>query len=111
MSAFVLTILIGLGAWFWANNLRAREMAIAVSAEACKSSGVQFLDQTVSINRLGIGREPSGTMSLQRVYGFEFTLEGDQRFEGKVAMQGARVKAVHLDHPEGPIVMEPGQLP
>ena len=111
MNAFVLTLLIGLIAWFWANNLRAREKAREISEAACRVTRVQFLDDTVAISRLGVGRDrATGRLSLQRVYGFEFTLEGARRYEGRVAMQGEQVKAVHLDHPDGAIVMEPGQL-
>ncbi len=110
MSALVLTILISLVGWFWTSNMRAREHALSLSAKACQSVGVQFLDQTVSISRIGVGRDPSGRMSLQRVYGFEFTRDGKERWQGRVAMQGEEVKAIHLDHPDGPVVMEPGQL-
>ena len=110
MSAFILTILISLVAWFWANNMRARELALRLSAKACESVGVQFLDQTVSISRIGLGRDPSGTLNLQRVYSSEFTRDGVERWQGRVAMQGEHVKAIHLDHPDGPLVMEPGQL-
>ncbi len=110
MNAFVLTLLIALVAWFWAANLRAREEALRVSALACREAGVQFLDDTVAISRIGIGRDRAGHLSWQRVYGFEFALAGDRRHEGRVAMQGERVKAVHLDHPDGPLVFAPDQL-
>lgn len=110
MSALLLTALIALIAWFWANNLRARELALRLSAKACESVGLQFLDQTVSISRIGLGRAASGRLTLQRVYSFEFTRDGMERWQGRVAMQGEHVKAIHLDHPDGPMVMEPGQL-
>lgn len=110
MNALIVTIIIALLAWFWANNLRAREIALALSRKACGLTGVQFLDQTVSISKLGIGREPSGRMTLHRVYSFEFTHDGNQRWRGQVAMQGTRVKAIHLNHPDGPVVIGPDQL-
>lgn len=106
MSPLIITVLIGLLAWFWGNSMRAKETALEQGARACQSIGVQFLDDTVSISRIGLGREASGRMNLQRVYSFEFTLSGERRWQGKVAMQGAVVKAIHLDHPDGPIVME-----
>ncbi len=110
MNAFVLTVLIALVAWFWAANLRAREEALRVSSLACRASGVQFLDDTVAISRIGIGRDRSGRLSWQRVYSFEFALAGERRYDGRVAMQGEQVKAVHLDHPDGPLVIAPDQL-
>lgn len=110
MSALVLTVIISLIAWFWSNNLRARERALDLTRHACKSANVQFLDETVAISRIGFGRESSGHLNLQRVYSFDFTLAGDIRREGRIAMQGMKVKAIHLDHPDGPIVIEPGTL-
>ncbi len=110
MSPLVVTVLIALVAWFWSNNLRARETALELSARACRSAGLQLLDQTVALNRIGIGRNPDGRLSLQRVYGFEFTVDGQHRRQGRVAMQGTTVKAIHLDHPDGPIIMQPDQL-
>lgn len=110
MSALLLTLLIVLLAWFWANNLRARETALQLSEQVCRNVGVQFLDQTVSISKLGIGRDADGQLSLYRVYSFEFTRDGTERWKGQVAMQGTRVKAVQLNHPDGPIVIGPDQL-
>ena len=110
MSPLIVTLLIALLAWFWSNNMRARETALELAARACQQTGVQFLDQTVALGRIGIGRENDGRLSLQRVYNFEFTRDGARRWEGRVAMQGGRVKAIHLDHPDGPLVMQPDQL-
>lgn len=109
MSALVLTALIVLVAWFWSNSLRAREQALEVGTEACRSSQVQMLDQTVALNSIGLGRSAAGQLVLQRVYSFEFTLDGNRRWEGRVAMKGDEVKAVHLNHPDGPIVIQPRQ--
>jgi hypothetical protein len=97
MSAFVLTVLIGFGAWFWANNLRAREMAIAISAEACKSSGVQFLDQTVEQKKLWIARSKQGHLCFCRSYTFEFTTTGEQRYQGRILIVGGKITKSDLD--------------
>jgi len=107
VNAFVLTVLVALAAWAWSNNLKARELALAIAAEACRSVRVQFLDDTVAISRIGLGRGRDGRMHLQRVYTFEFTSDGGQRHQGQIALQGLTVKAVHLDHPDGPIVIAP----
>lgn len=110
MRGLLLTAVVGLLAWFWSNSLRARENAIATSARACRSLGLQLLDDTVALKRIGLGRKESGRVSIQRVYNFEFTQDGDRRWQGHVALQGARVQAVHLDHPDGPVVMQPNQI-
>ncbi len=107
MSAFILTVVIVLIGWLWTNSLRAREHALEVGRAACHSSRVQMLDQTVSLSSMGLGRNEAGRLVLQRVYSFEFTLDGDHRREGRVAMKGDEVKAIHLNHPDGPIVIQP----
>lgn len=110
MRGLLLTVLVGLAAWFWSSSLRARENAVAMSARACRSLGVQFLDDTVVLKRIGLGRKANGRVALQRVYGFEFTQNGERRWQGQVALQGAKVQAVHLDHPDGPVVLQPNQI-
>ena len=110
MNALLMTLIVVALAWFWSSAMRAKERALALGAAACRSVGVQFLDQTVSLNRLGLGRDSRGQMTFQRVYAFEFSKDGEHRREGRVAMQGDKVKAIHLDHPDGPIVIEPDQL-
>lgn len=97
-------------AWFWSSSLRARENAIALGASACKTLNLQFLDDTVVLKRIGLGRNSHGRMILQRVYGFEFTVDGNQRFEGQVALHGSTIKSIHLDHPDGPVILQPDQL-
>lgn len=109
MNALLMTLIVVAVAWLWSSGMRARERALALGAAACRSVGVQFLDQTVSLSRLGLGRDRGGQLMFQRVYSFEFSQDGQHRREGRVAMQGDRVKAIHLDHSDGPIVIEPEQ--
>lgn len=84
---------------FWRNTLRAREEAIRASRAACKVRGHQFLDDTVSLARLGISRGTQGWPLLRRTYEFEFSADGFDRIVGSVTVFGSRVESVHL--PEG----------
>ena len=84
---------------FWRNTLRAREEAIRVSRAACKNRGHQFLDDTVSLTRLGFGRSAQGWPVLRRTYAFEFSADGHDRFVGSVTLSGSRIESVYL--PEG----------
>lgn len=110
MNALLLTLIIVALGWFWSSAMKSRERALALGAAACRSLDVQFLDQTVSLNRLGFGRDRNGRLTLHRVYSFEFSQNRDERREGRVAMQGDQVKAIHLDHADGPVVIEPEQF-
>ena len=110
MRGLLVTLVVILVAWFWSSSLRARESALQTGAGACKSMGLQFLDDTVVLRRIGLGRNDHGRLMLQRVYGFEFSTDGTHRHRGQIAMQSSRITAVHLDHPDGPVVLQPGEL-
>jgi len=110
LRAILLTAVVAILAWFWSSSLRARENAVKTGFNACKTMGVQFLDDTVVLKRIGLGRNSNGRLMLQRVYGFEFTDNGSRRYEGQVALHSHRIQAVHLDHPEGPVILQPEQL-
>ena len=84
---------------FWRNTLRAREEAIRVSRAACNLQGHQFLDDTVALAKLGVGRGAAGWPLLRRTYEFEFSADGYDRFVGSVTLSGFRVESVYL--PEG----------
>lgn len=87
----------------WRNNLAARERAIEVARRTCREVGVQMLDQTVAINRLGIGRGRRG-LRLRRRYRFEFSTDGSDRHPGRVELLGLTVLSVQLDGPSGLVV-------
>jgi hypothetical protein len=84
--------------WFWRDSLQVREIAIQISRKACKSHGVQFLDQTVALHRLGIRWLRSG-LKLRRVYAFDYSLEGSGRRTGYIVMMGTDNVSLHIDLP------------
>lgn len=86
--------------WFWRDNLRVRESATRASAKACKSYGLQFLDQTVALQRLRLRWVRSG-LRLQRTYQFDYSLEGEGRRTGYLVMLGSQYLSLHLNLPEG----------
>lgn len=93
----------------WNDALKARERALQASGRVCRELDVQLLDQTVALRRMRPARDAGGRLRLRREYGFEFTLEGSERRRGTVLMLGVRVESVHLDHPEGPMVVPAGR--
>ncbi|MCU7870718.1 MAG: DUF3301 domain-containing protein [Candidatus Thiodiazotropha sp. (ex Lucinoma borealis)] len=98
-STLNLLLILMLLLWFWRDNLRVRESAIRISRSACKSHGVQFLDQTVALHRLGLRWFRSG-LKLRRVYEFDYSLEGSGRHTGYVVMIGMQNVSLHIDLPE-----------
>ncbi|MCU7935173.1 MAG: DUF3301 domain-containing protein [Candidatus Thiodiazotropha sp. (ex Dulcina madagascariensis)] len=104
-STLNLLLMLMLLIWFWRDSLRVRENAIRVSRSACQSHGVQFLDQTVALHRLGLRWVRSG-LKLRRVYEFDYSLEGSGRRTGYVVMMGTQNVSLHIDLPEQRV--EPG---
>ena len=99
---------IGVIFWYWSDSLRTREQALRVCADACRQMGVQLLDQTVVVRRLRLGRDAGGRVRLRRHYGFEFSIDGGDRFRGQAVMVGRFLVYLEMDHPEGPVIQGPG---
>ncbi len=102
-------IFIAIGAallWFWWNSSGASEKATQAAKRACKESGVQFLDDTVSMRKTRLQRNEMGHVNLARLYSFEFSLTGDHRHFGYVITLGDKIFKIELEKPytenEGP---------
>jgi hypothetical protein len=88
MTALLTLLLLVLVAWFWLDSMRAREIACGISKETCERLGVQFLDETVALQRLRTSRNAAGQLRLLRTYQFEFTDAGLQRNKGTISLRG-----------------------
>jgi hypothetical protein len=98
MSALsgILTIILVI--WFWLDSARAREMATAICSKACKLRGVQFLDQTVALSSMGIGRTNNG-LRLRRTFRFDYSEEGMTRHTGHIVIIGIQLQEFSLGLP------------
>ena len=94
-------IILALGVWFWAESLRARELALRTCAMACSKINAQLLDETVALRRLSITRDDNGRAVWRRTYRFEYTLDGSLRLRGSVVMRGRSVETVAIQSPDG----------
>lgn len=87
---FVL-ILLGLLAWFWLDSIKVRELGVKAARESCLREGVQLLDDTVAFRSLRPARDDNGQVLLQRVYDFEYSGSGNDRYRGSVMLLGREV--------------------
>lgn len=98
-EAYALVLLI-LACWYWYDSLRVRERAIAAGRAACEREQVQFLDETVALSALRLGRDEGGRLRLRRRYAFEFSDPlyegGNNRRDGSVVMLSDRVESLTL---------------
>ena len=82
--------------WFLWDSLKAREAANTAMREACRSEGLQFLDDTVALTSLLPARNDEGRLKLRRVYGFEYSDTGHNRRKGSITMLGDAVLALYI---------------
>lgn len=94
--ALLLALAVG---WLWLDSARAREVAVSACRRACAAEGLQFLDDTVAIARVGVERAEDGMLRLRRVYEFEYSDTGNNRRKASVVMLGHRVVVLNLALP------------
>ena len=82
--------------WLWHSSMAARERANAAAAEACARLRLDLLDGTVSLSRLGLRRDDTGRLRLERTYAFEYSDDGRRRLAGFVVVLGTRIASVGL---------------
>jgi hypothetical protein len=80
----------GVAVALWMNALAARELASNYSRRLCQEAGLQLLDQTVTLQRIGFTRI-DGRLAFRRQYGFEVSFDGTDRHRGSINMLGRRV--------------------
>lgn len=93
-------LLVGIGIfviWLWWDGLGAKEIARNRSKQLCQQSGVQFLDDTVSMIKIRFCRHTSGRLGLYRRFGFEFSTDGEFRYRGYVDMFGEAVLDTYME--------------
>lgn len=96
MSSLLAILCLLLIGWFWLDSLRAREIALGICKRACEGEGLQLLDQTVALRRMGLSWRAEG-VRLRRVYRFEFSEEGVGRRVGYLVLRGIQLEVLRFD--------------
>lgn len=105
-TTITLLLLLAAVAWLWWDGLRAKEAAVRSARAACRRHGVQLLDETVHLNRMGLARDGRGQVRIRRYYRFEFSQDALSRYQGGMELLGPAVLRVHLDMPGHSILDE-----
>ena len=108
LTALVLLALTVAGFWFWSDSLRARERMLQTCTRLCRDLSLQFLDETVTLASIRLGRSEAGWPQLIRGYHFEFSGTGQDRWQGRATLAGQRVLSVQFDHPQGVTILGAG---
>jgi hypothetical protein len=94
-SALFLLLMIFAMVLLWLDGARARELATGVVDELCQRRGLQLLDGTVALRRLGLARTEYG-MRIKRLFRFDYSVEGVGRQQGHILLHGSQVVLVDL---------------
>ncbi len=96
MDVVWLTVIASIGAIWW-HGFKVKERALAAVRNRCQELDLQFLDQNVALRSIKIKRTTGGQAGLQRVYGFEFSSTGDERYRGYVTLIGMQVQEIMIE--------------
>lgn len=91
----LLLVILGAVIASWLKLSRAREIAVEEARRHCERNGLQLLDETVGLRSLRLRRGEQGRV-LERGYGFEVSIDGDDRESGRLWMSGRRVTELIL---------------
>lgn len=91
----VLLVMAGVGAWFWHNH-GLREKALVKVRNHCGKLDVLLLDDNVAFKRFAWAKDSNGRKRFARIYGFEFTVTGEQRHPGTITQFGAHSAQIEL---------------
>lgn len=83
-------LLAGVAIALWLDALAAREIAGFQSRRLCEESGLQWLDQSIVLQRIGLVRV-DGRLALRRSYRFEVSFDGSDRHQASISLHGRRV--------------------
>ena len=79
----------------WLKLNRAREQATAQARRQCEQHGLQLLDETVGLRGLKL-RRTEDRLGLERCYGFEVSIDGDDREPGRLWLIGTTMTGLSL---------------
>ncbi|MCG8394392.1 MAG: DUF3301 domain-containing protein [Pseudomonadales bacterium] len=91
----LVTLVVVVAALFWRSH-GIRERALVYTRRYCEREEVEFLDETVGMEKLTLRRDDNGKLRVTRIYRFEFTVTGGERYPGHTYVQGGQVQRVEL---------------
>ena len=96
MEIFVIILIAALMLYWRAAGL-AKEIAVNAARRACNYHSVQLLDQTVILIKLSASRNEMDRWRMWREYRFEYAVQGDDRFKGRLVLLGQSVSRIEMD--------------
>jgi hypothetical protein len=95
LSNLLLLLALGGIVGLWLKLSVARERAIQEARRQCQQHGLQLLDETVGLRGVRL-RRVNGLRMIERCYGFEVSIDGDDREPGRLWMIGNALSGLSL---------------
>ena len=97
LNDIILIFFLCMACVYWFNAQKAKEIALGTARAHCLAMEVQMLDDYVALNGIWLKRDKLRKFHLRRLFLFEFSSTGDERYNGTVLMLGRRVESVYMD--------------
>ncbi|MDP1663669.1 MAG: DUF3301 domain-containing protein [Methylobacter sp.] len=82
---------------YWFNGQQAKEVALRAVRANCLDLDVQMLDEYVALNSIRLKRDHAGKVRVRRVFLFEFSSTGNERYNGVCIMLGRGVESIQME--------------
>jgi len=82
---------------FWWHSDIVKGIALSHAKSQCQRQEVQFLDQSMVLSSLWPIRNKIGSLSFSRIYQFEFSSTGEQRYKGSVTITGRKLEGIEME--------------
>jgi hypothetical protein len=96
LRSIFLTTLVFLGVVYWLRARDLKQLAFIEAAKHCKKLDLALLDDSVALISLKPSRNASGRIYLARTYQFDFTANGEDRYQGEIILAGRQVLHIKL---------------
>jgi hypothetical protein len=90
-TLLILMILAATAFAFWSAGRAAAEQAVRVGRDACRTAGVQLLDESVHAIRLRLCRHANGWLGWERTFRFDYSSDGHDRRTGRLVLRDGRL--------------------
>jgi hypothetical protein len=80
----------------WAHHANLSRHAVALARQHLHNQDLQFLDQSAVLCRLRPVRDRRHGLCWQRRYQFEFSSQGDRRYQGWITLNGRWLAGIEL---------------
>jgi hypothetical protein len=97
MPSLALLLLIVLIVWIWLKSLTYRDIAVHTARDTCTHEGVQFLDGTVSLQKIKPFYVDIDHFGLKRTYVFDYSGDGLSRHRGCIILHNARIISIVME--------------